>query len=154
MEMVNEIRYNDNNKGGWNQTYSEDQINNWVEYNKTDPDKYPLTDWRSELLKKSALRMTHSVDVSGGSKNVRSKASFRYDKADALYANRTYERFMLRMNNDFTINKYLKATLDASFKRSVTDQPHGSPYSALDIPSIYAVRWSNGLWGDVKMEGT
>lgn len=68
MEMVNEIRYNDNNKGGWNQTYSEDQINNWVEYNKTDPDKYPLTDWRSELLKKSALRMTHSVDVSGGSK--------------------------------------------------------------------------------------
>ncbi len=153
MEMVNEIRYNDNNKGGWNQTYSEDQINNWVEYNKTDPDKYPLTDWRSELLKKSALRMTHSVDVSGGSKNVRSKASFRYDKADALYANRTYERFMLRMNNDFTINKYLKATLDASFKRSVTDQPHGSPYSALDIPSIYAVRWSNGLWGDVKDGG-
>ena len=30
MEMVNELRYNDNNAGGWYQTYSEDQVNNWI----------------------------------------------------------------------------------------------------------------------------
>lgn len=30
LEMVNETRYNDNNSGGWYQTYSEDQVNNWL----------------------------------------------------------------------------------------------------------------------------
>ena len=29
MEITNELRYNDNPAGGWYQTYSEDQINNW-----------------------------------------------------------------------------------------------------------------------------
>ena len=30
MEITNELRYNDNPAGGWYQTYSEDQINNWL----------------------------------------------------------------------------------------------------------------------------
>lgn len=27
--MTNELRYNDNPSGGWNQAYSEDDVNNW-----------------------------------------------------------------------------------------------------------------------------
>lgn len=152
MEMVNELRYNDNNAGGWYQTYSEDQVNNWIKNNATDPDAYPITDWQDEILKNSAPRQTHSINIAGGSKVVQTKASFRYDKTDGIYVNRNYERYMIRVNNDFKINKYIEAHLDVNFKRSKSEEPHRNPmdlqYRA--TPPIYAARWNNGMWGDVK----
>lgn len=104
LEMTNELRYNDNPSGGWNQAYSEDDVNNWETNHLTDPDKYPITDWTGLILKKSAPRQTHTVNVSGGSKNVKSNASFVYDKVDGLYGDRYYERFMIRSNNDFNVS--------------------------------------------------
>lgn len=152
MEMVNELRYNDNNAGGWYQTYSEDQVNNWIKNNATDPDAYPITDWQDEILKNSAPRQTHSINIAGGSKVVQTKASFRYDKTDGIYVNRNYERYMIRVNNDFKINKYIEAHLDVNFKRSKSEEPHRNPMDLQyrTTPPIYAARWSNGMWGDVK----
>ena len=152
LEMTNETRYNDNNAGGWYQTYSEDQVNNWVRYNATDPDNYPMVDWQDVLLKSSAPRQTHSVNIAGGSKVVKSKASFRYDKTDGLYENRNYERFMVRVNNDIQVNKWIAAHLDVNFSRARSEEPHINPMELeyRSTPPIYAVRWTNGLWGDVK----
>jgi len=152
LEMTNETRYNDNNAGGWNQTYSEDQINNWLTYNATDPDKYPNVDWQDVLLKSSAPRQTHTINISGGSKAVKTKASFRYDNTDGLYVNKKYERYMIRINNDFKINKFLEAHLDVNFKRSKGTDPNVNPMGAESrmVPPIYAVRWTDGLWSDVK----
>jgi len=152
LEMTNELRYNDNNSGSWYQTYSEDQVNNWLTYHETDPDKYPITDWQDEILKGFAPKQTHSLNISGGSKIVQSKASFRYDNTDGLYANKDYERYMIRVNNDFKINKYIAAHLDVNFKRSKSEDTHTNPmtmqYRA--IPPIYAVRWTNGMYSDCK----
>lgn len=153
LEMTNEIRYNDNHAGGWFQTYSEAQINDWLKNSITDPDKYPNVDWQKALLKSYAPNVTHSINVSGGGKSVRTNASFRYDKADAIYDHRYYERFMIRVNNDFTVNKYLKANLDFNFKRTKSEQPNQNPIPSLDTPPIYAIRWTNGMWGDVKDGG-
>ncbi len=118
MEMVNETRYNDNPDGGWYQTYTEDEITNWSINNATNPDKYPMTDWGDILLKSSAPRQTHTLSIVGGGKIIRTKASFRYDKTDGLYVNKEYDRFMVRVNNDFNINKYISANLDLNFSRS------------------------------------
>ena len=152
LEMTNETRYNDNNSGGWYQTYSEEQVNNWISRNATEPDLYPITDWQKVLLKSSAPRQTHSVNIAGGSKVVKTKASFRYDKVGGLYVNRDYDRFMIRVNNDITINKWLAAHLDVNFSRAYSENPFGNPMSlgSRATPPIYAVRWTNGLWGDVK----
>lgn len=152
LEMTNELRYNDNPSGGWFQTYSEDQVNNWMKNHMTDPDNYSDVDWQDEILKSSAPRQTHSINIAGGSKVVRTKASFRYDKTDGLYLNKNYERYMIRINNDFKINKYIEAHLDVNFKRSKSEEPHRNPMELGNraLPPIYAVRWSNGLWGDVK----
>ena len=51
MEMLNETRYNDNPDGGRFQTYPENLINSWVTNNMTDPDNYPITNWKDVLLK-------------------------------------------------------------------------------------------------------
>lgn len=152
LEMINETRFNDNNSGGWYQAYSEDQVNNWVKNNATNPDAYPIVDWQDAILKSSAPRQTHSINIAGGSKVVKTKASFRYDKTDGLYENRGYERYMIRINNDFKINKWLEAHLDVNYKRSKSEEPHTNPMELnfRATAPIYAVRWSNGLWGDVK----
>ena len=152
MEMVNETRYNDNPDGGWYQTYTEDEITNWSMNNATNPDKYPMTDWGDILLKSSAPRQTHTLSIVGGGKIIRTKASFRYDKTDGLYVNKEYDRFMVRVNNDFNINKYISANLDLNFSRSKALSPNSNPMGAggRNIPPIYAATWTNGLWGDVK----
>lgn len=151
LETTNELRYNDNKAGGWNQAYSDELINNWEANNLTDPNKYPITDWTDLILKGSAPRQTHTIDIAGGSKAVKTKASFSYDHIDGLYADRYYERFMFRVNNDFTINKYLGATLDFNFKRSKTHSPNYNPFSDIRFASmVYPAVWEDGRYADGK----
>jgi hypothetical protein len=111
-----------------------------------------MTDWGDILLKSSAPRQTHTLSIVGGGKIIRTKASFRYDKTDGLYVNKEYDRFMVRVNNDFNINKYISANLDLNFSRSKALSPNSNPMGAggRNIPPIYAATWTNGLWGDVK----
>jgi len=154
LEMVNELGYNDNPAGGFFPTYSSDQIKNWLNYNKTDPNGYPLTDWRDLILKSSAPRQTHSVHVTGGNKSVRTKASLSYDEVDGLYSDRFFQRYMLRVNNDFTINKMLGATLDFNVRRAKNHRPVYDPFKAMRMtPAIYAAMWDDGRIGEGKSGG-
>ncbi len=152
MEMFNELRYNDNPSGGWYQRFTEDQVNHWIERNATDPDHYPVEDWQKALVKGSAPRSSHSLTIAGGSKAVQSKVSFRYDQSEGLYANKDFERYMIRTNNDLKINKFMEAHLDLNFSRAKYVSPNIDPFQIqnMTIPSIYAIRWTNGNWGDVK----
>lgn len=152
MQMTNELLYNDNPAGGWYQRFTEDDVNNWVKNHETNPDKYPIEDWQSLLIKSSAPRITHSLNFAGGSKIVQTKVSVRYDKNEGLHANKEYERFMIRANNDVKINKFMDAHIDLNMSRSRTVKPNMDPFQIqnMQIPSIYAARWTNGMWGDVK----
>lgn len=154
LEMANELKYNDNPAGGLYSLYSEDQVNNWVTNSATNPDNYPITDWYDLLIKGSAPRQTHTLNISGGSKNVKTIASINYDKVDGLYkdAELSYERYLIRVNNDFTINKYLAASLDLRANYANTHEPaFSSVWSAIRAYSpAYAYKWSHGGLADVK----
>ena len=69
-----------------------------------------------------------------------------------MYVNRNYERFMTRLNNDFSLNKYIEAHLDANFSYSRLKTPHHNPFDdgGRNIPPIYAVHWQDGRYGDVE----
>lgn len=146
MEMTNEMRYNDNPTGGMNQKYSQELIDNWYKYNAENPDKYPNTDWSKEFYHNTAPRQSHVLSLTGGGEKVKTNASFTYDKTDALYDNHNYERFMLRVNNDFKFNKYLGSKLDFNLKRSKSHKPFFPNYieHVRQMPSIYAAQWSDG----------
>ncbi|MDP4271985.1 MAG: SusC/RagA family TonB-linked outer membrane protein, partial [Bacteroidota bacterium] len=152
--MTNELRYNDNPSGGLYQAYSEDQVKNWLAYNQTDPNHYPVTDWQDMILKKSAMRQTQVFQISGGAKSVRTLASLTYDNIDGLYADRNYERYMLRVNNDVVINDKLSVTIDFNAKRSKYHQPVYDPLADMRMtPSIYAAVWKNGRIAEGKSGG-
>ena len=152
LEMSNELLYNDNNAAGFFQLYTADQVKNWVEYNKTDPNNYPITNWRELILKENALRHSHNVSVSGGNKSVRTKASITYDDVDGLYGNRQFQRWMLRTNNDFTIIKdMLSASLDINIRRGKNTRPIYDPFDTMRMmPAVYAATWSDGRYAEGK----
>ena len=151
LEMTNELRYNDNPSGGLYQDYSRDQVENWLEYNQTDPNKYPNTDWRKLVLKDSALRCMHRVNISGGSKVIQTNASFTYNKTDGLYNGLDYKRYMTKVNNDINITDWLHASIDFSFNKKEANSPVTDPYTLVRyLPPIYAATWDDGRIADGK----
>ena len=155
LELANEMFYNDSPDGGMYQAYTEDEVTHWLDYHETDPDLYPNTDWIDFMIKKTAPRQTHTISLSGGSKKVKSRVSLSYDRADGLFKEATdrYERYMIRSNNDFNFNKFIKATADLSLQYRETDRPNyvGSVWAQMfKVPAIFTPVWSNGTLSDVK----
>jgi len=146
MQVVNELRWNDNgNNENEYPLYPKDLVDNYMSLNAENPNLYPNTDWVDLILKKNAPRQSHTLSVSAGTNSIRSKLTLAYDKTDALYMGRTYERITSRFNNDVTINKFLSATLDMYFKRSISEQPSIDPmYHMLIAAPVYAAEWSDG----------
>jgi len=152
LEMYNELLYNDNPTAGFFQQYTADQVKNWVKYNQTDPDHYPITDWRALMMNDYAPRQTHQVSVSGGNQSVRTKVSLSYDDVSALYDGRRFQRYMLRTNNDFTIIKdKLNATLDINVRRGKNRTTNYDPFADMrKTPAIYAATWHDGRIAEGK----
>ena len=151
LEMSNELMYNDNQAEGFFQAYTADQTKNWMKYHKTDPNHYPVTDWTDLILKSSAPRMTHTVSLSGGNKYIRSQTSLSYDDVDGLYDGRKFQRYMLRSNNDFTINKWLSASLDLFVRHAKSQNKIYDPFSTMrQMPAVYAAVWDDGRLAEGK----
>lgn len=145
LEMSNEMLYNDNPTAGFFQNYTADQVKNWVNYNETDPNNYPITDWRGMMLNTSAPRQTHSLSISGGNKSVRSSATLTYDEVDGLYDNRGFQRYMFRSNNDFTISDKLSAALDVNIRHAKNQNTVYDPFDSMrKMPAIYPATWDDG----------
>ena len=145
LEMSNELKYNDNPTGGFFQEYTADKTKNWVKYNATDPNNYPITDWTDLILKSSAPRMTHTLSVSGGNKAVKSVATLSYDEVDGLYDGRGFQRYMFRSNNDFNINDKLSAQIDVNIRHAKSTATNYDPFDTMrKMPAIYPATWDDG----------
>ncbi|WP_448959731.1 TonB-dependent receptor [Larkinella arboricola] len=160
MQLTNELRWNDNgNNANQFPTYPKELIDNYDNLHAQDPDQYPNTDWRAMMLKDYAPRRSHMLSISGSGKSLRSRVSLGYDKTDALYEGRSYERITARVNNDLTINNYLSASVDFNFRRAFSPQPitdnrsdpPSYPFYKMGImPPVYAAMFSDGRIGSGK----
>ncbi len=154
LEMANELRFNDNPQGGLYQEYTQEQVENWIKSYPIDPDKYPISNWYDLIVRDYAPRQTHTLNLSGGSKMVKTRASMSYDKTDGLLKinNINYERYLVSINNDFDFNKYISASLDLNIKRTETKEPSQTNvwYMFRAYPHTFAYRWSHGGLADVK----
>jgi len=147
LEMINEFTWNDagNVAGGQYALYPKDVVDNWIERNKTTPDKYPVTDWVGLLINDRAFRQSHYIGISAGTEKVKTQASVNYEKNNALYDNRSFERITTRINNTFTINNYLTANADIAYNHIKNESPVINPvWDALRFAPIYAATWADG----------
>ena len=153
MEMINEISWNDGgNLDGEinrNPVYTRDFIDNYEMNHRENPNKYPLADWNSYLIKDSAPIMKHNVAMRYGNNVVKSMATMGYESTDGLYNNRTHKAFTARVNNDLKLNQYLSATVDGSYRRGTSESPVVNPLRAA---YLYAPLWSP-VWEDGRISG-
>ena len=147
MKAQNEVKWNDNNNTGSEYPfYSKELIDNYQSLHAENPDKYPDTDWTGLLLKNNAPRQSHLLGITAGSNNVRSKISFGFDQIDGLYDGVSYNRITVRANNDFTIHKYLTASIDFNFAKELNEQTATSTgvfMGGMGVPP-FAAMWSDG----------
>ncbi len=152
MEFDNEMRWNDNgNTGTEYSTFPKDVIDNYWALNAENPNLYPNTNWRSLVMKNYAPRTSHNLSVSVGKKDISSKISLNYDMIEGLYKHREYERFNARFNNNITINKFISATADMYWKRSILKDASVAPWQQVHIaPAVYPAVWDDGRLADGK----
>lgn len=147
LEMINEFTWNDagNSTGGEYALYTQDEVENWSNYNKNDPNNYPITDWKDLLINDYALRSSHSISFNGGSENLKSRASINYENVGGMYDHKSFSRIMGRSNNNFKISNKINAQVDFSYIHERRKSPSVNPVqSAQRYPSIFAAMWTDG----------
>lgn len=152
MEMINEVAWNDggNQEGAEYGIYSKDFIESYGENNRMDPEAYPITDWVDELINDQASSAAHGLSLAYGNDVIKTRASVNYEKSDALYNNRTYERITSRLNNEIKITKFLSADIQGSFRHYLAESPNVNPLSAA---YKYGPLWAPYLSGGQVSEG-
>jgi len=147
LQMGNEAMWNDagNPEGAEYPLYSQDDVENWLNYNKTDPNNYPVTDWIDLLIKDVAPRQRHGLTFAHGGEKVNNRISLNYENTEALYDNRNYERIIARANNQIKFSNKFKANFDVTLNHSLSNNPTSNPInSAHKYAPVYAALWSDG----------
>ena len=151
MNLQNEMSWND---GAASPTaiYSQEIIDNWMANNAKDPVHYPNTDWIDLTLKKTASHQQHTVVLTGGTAKLRTKMSLNYLTSDGYYENKGYDRVTTRINNDWTINNWMKASVDVNFSQGVFVRPASDDvyFRAYEASPYYTAYWDDGRMADCK----
>ncbi|MDD4009497.1 MAG: TonB-dependent receptor, partial [Fermentimonas sp.] len=120
--------------------YTADQINNWVENNRKDPENYPEPNvWHNEMFK-LAPQHSHTVTLSGGSKSISNRISFRHLNEDGILPNYGFTLSEIRAKNDFKLSDRL--TFDSNI--NVRFSERRAPFNEWES---YNRMWQNSQWG-------
>lgn len=151
MNFQNEIKYNDG-AASPTSVYSPEIIDGWMANHAIDPIHYPNTNWIDLTLKKHTSHQQHNISISGGTAKLRTNLSFNYQKADGYYENKSYDRFAVRLNNDWTVNNWLSAAVDVNFSQSNNVQPavDNIYQRAYEASPYYTAYWEDGRMADCK----
>lgn len=151
--IKNEITWNDGASDPYS-VYTQEYINGYMANNAIDPIHFPNTDWVDVMTKSTTSHQQHTLSLSGGTENLRTKFTFNYQDGNGYlrYNNRGYERYAGRLNNDYNITKWLHASVNLDFSASNAQSPAFS--NAMDwtyiMSPIYGPYWADGSYQDVK----
>ena len=88
----------------------------------TDPYKYPNTDWYDELYR-NAFITGHNLSIRGGSDKLSSFVSLNYLKQDGILINSNTEKYGIRANVEYKINKWLRVGSRLNYTRKESIEP-------------------------------
>lgn len=147
LAMINEFTWNDagNKPGEEYSLYSKDIVDYWVERNKTDPNRFPITDWTGLIIKDYAPRHSHNLGLTAGGDRIKTRATINYEKVNGLYDYNTFERVSSRLNNRVKVNNFISVDIDMAYNTQLRSLPSMNPIqSVLRYAPIYAATWADG----------
>ena len=86
----------------------------------------------------------------GGTDKLKTNLSLNYFDSEALIETKNYERYIIRTNNDYTINNWIQANVDLNLLYSNANEPHLSMMELMERAPIYNAYWSDGRYADGK----
>lgn len=118
MKLINMVQLNDApDKAPW---YSDADIAEWSEGIKTDPLKYPSTNWWDAIMQRDMIQ-NHNITARGGSDKVNFYSSMDYYKDEGLIPNSGFRRLNFRNNLTYNVNKWLKLGNNITYISSKSD---------------------------------
>ena len=119
---------------------------------KTDPDRYPDTDWVDLLFSETNFQQYHSLNVSGGSDKAKVLASVSFTDQGADIVNYGFKRYNGRFNSDLKLSDKFDINFDLAFSRSEQNASNATLTAvvrdAFRIAPNYPAVYSDGTWGD------
>ncbi len=150
MRYFNEQSTNDGASTG---PFAQNLINSYLDSNRVSPDRFPNTDWQKALLsRENAPRQRHDLVFTMGTGKVKTKASLGYSSAGAFYDNRSYDRYLFRVNNDLQVNDKIGVNLDVFYKRTA-DKGNANELPSNAFNPIYEGRVMPPIYDDVYSDG-
>ena len=118
------------------------------EYQESFRSRYYGKDWQKgtnwqDLVYKTGMAQNYNLSLGGGSENSNFNVSMGYNKEDGTIIKNFAERFSLRANSDFKLNKYVKIGENLSVNRSTKETPITLQHSIWDIDASPLMRVDN-----------
>lgn len=104
------------------------------------------TDWQKQIFK-NGLNQNHNLTVSGGGENSNFSFALGYNNEEGTVIHSNAERYQLRANSDFKINKYLKIGENFSASYSVSESPVSDNLWDLKVSPLMKIYNSNYVGG-------
>jgi TonB-linked SusC/RagA family outer membrane protein len=150
MRYFNEQSTNDGASAG---PFAKTLIDNYLDSARVNPNGFPNTNWQKSLMTKStAPRQRHDLVFTMGTGKIKTKASLGYSNSGAFYDNRSYERYLLRINNDMQVNDKMAVNLDVFYKRT-NNKGNANELPNNSFNPIYEGRVMPPIYGDVYADG-
>lgn len=112
------------------------------------PGAFGTTDWNHQIFR-NALVTNHQVSVSGGSDKSTYNVSFGYLKQEGIVSTNKFERYTLKLQNDFQVIPRLKLgyVLNGSMNKSrdIDGAIFHEVYAAVPIAPV---KYADGTYGD------
>lgn len=135
----------------WKPPYSKEDLQQFGD--GSDPWGHPNTDWYKATLKNWSPVANHTVQLSGGTDDIRYMTSFGYQSQDGYYKKSAtkFDQYSLRINLDGKINKYMSLSVDLMGRQEERNFPTRSAGDIFRMlmrgkPTEPAF-WPNGLPG-------
>ena len=146
--LTNEAVFNENPNA--KPTYTDEQIQKF--YDGSDPDMYPNTDWFDLVLDKAVVTTQHSINISGGSDNIRYFTGLGYVLDNDFMPGQKTDRYNLTSSVSADVNKWLTFNTNIKFIynrfRRTTKNPGMGNF--LSTPVTYVAQQSDGEWGSFE----
>lgn len=149
-ELMNEARFNVKPAGGWNQAYTEDELEKFK--NGSDPDRYPNTNWIDLALDEEVLTTNHSLNLSGGSEKIDYFTGLGYNHDNSFTPGSSSKRYNLQTNINSHVTNWLTLRGNISYIRNQGKVENGLPHlmNFLIVPPTMVGQHSNGEWGSIS----
>lgn len=126
--------------------FTDSSIANWV--NATDRLRYPLPNTWFTIMYHTAPQTSHSLAVSGGNEQIRSRVSVRYQKQDGVIKNFTNDIAEIRLNTDYKAARNLTFNGNINYRYNAASFPTVDPVNNFFHGSLWAVpKYPNGTYG-------